>query len=95
MGYIRAEDVLPEEVMELIWQYVDGELIYIPIKGENRCWGSGTGIRDSLKQRNDSIYAGYLQGMPIRHLADRYCLSEKSIQRIIRSFINQKEEQIE
>lgn len=92
MGYIRAEDILPEEVIELIWQYVDGELLYIPRKGKKRCWGSRTGIRDSLRQRNDSIYAKYLQGMSIRQLANCYCLSEKSIQRIIRSYINQKEE---
>ena len=36
MGYVKAEDVLPEEVLELIRQYIDGELIYIPRKGEKR-----------------------------------------------------------
>ncbi|EOS43880.1 hypothetical protein C809_03738 [Lachnospiraceae bacterium MD335] len=29
MGYIRAEEILPVEVIELIQQYVDGENIYI------------------------------------------------------------------
>ncbi len=30
MGYIRAEEILPIEVIELIQQYVDGKNIYIP-----------------------------------------------------------------
>ena len=36
MGYIRAEEILPDEVIELIQQYVDGTNIYIPRKKENR-----------------------------------------------------------
>lgn len=91
MGYIRAEDVLPEEVIDLIWQYVDGELIYIPRKGKKRCWGAATGIRDSFRMRNESIYVKYQQGMPVQELADEYCLSEKSVQRIIRNHKKQKE----
>lgn len=85
MGYVKAEDILPEEVLELIWQYVDGELVYIPRKGEKRCWGSGTGIRENLKSRNENIYRKYLQGTSVYELAESYCLSEKSIQRIIKS----------
>ena len=91
MGYIRAEDVLPEEVLELIWQYIDGELVYIPRKGEKRCWGSGTGIRDHLNVRNENIYLKYTQGMSVHELADYYCLSEKSIQRIIQNLKKKKE----
>lgn len=40
MGYKRAEEILPVEVIELIQQYVDGASIYIPRKQENRQeWG--------------------------------------------------------
>ncbi len=91
MGYVKAEDVLPEEVLELIWQYIDGELLYVPRKGEKRCWGSGTGIRDSLQSRNDAIFRKYLHGMSVHELAEDYCLSEKSIQRIIRKYKIKKE----
>lgn len=91
MGYVKAEDVLPEEVLELIWQYIDGELVYVPRKGEKRCWGSGTGIRDSLRSRNDTIFRKHLQGMSVHELAEDYCLSEKSIQRIIRNYRIEKE----
>ena len=46
MGYIRAEKILPMEIIELIQQYVDGENIYIPRKSDNRQeWGAGTSIR--------------------------------------------------
>ena len=43
MRYIKAEDILPDEIVELIQQYVDGETIYIPRKAENRlAWGCRT-----------------------------------------------------
>ncbi len=29
MGYIKAEEILPVEIIELVQQYVDGESIYI------------------------------------------------------------------
>lgn len=32
MSYIKAENVLPRELIETIQQYVDGKLIYIPCK---------------------------------------------------------------
>lgn len=32
MSYIKAEEILPKELLETIQQYVDGQLIYIPCK---------------------------------------------------------------
>ena len=32
MSYIKEIDVLPEELLELIQNYIDGEYIYIPRK---------------------------------------------------------------
>ena len=87
MGYIRAEEILPIEVIELIQQYVDGESIYIPRKPSNRqAWGSGTQIRQELWQRDRQIYEDYQAGSRTEELARRYFLSEKSIQRILRNF---------
>ncbi len=84
MGYIKAEEILPVEVIQLIQQYVDGQNIYIPRKTENRLqWGSGTGIKKELHKRNQQIYNDYLAGDKVSVLAVRYYLSEKSIQRII------------
>ncbi len=85
MGYIRAEEILPIEVIELIQQYVDGENIYIPRKSSNRqAWGAGTQIRQELSLRDRQIYEEYLAGRRTEELACKYYLSEKSIQRILR-----------
>lgn len=32
MGYIKAKDVLPLEVIEQVQQYISGEVLYIPRK---------------------------------------------------------------
>ena len=85
MGYMRAEEILPVEIIELIQQYVDGQNIYIPRKSENRLeWGSGTEIKQELFMRNQQIYSEYLAGAQVRTLAEKYYLSVKSIQRILR-----------
>ncbi len=85
MGYRNAGDILPKEIIALIQQYVDGENIYIPRRSENRQkWGSQTRITQELSHRNKLIYEDYSMGMTTSELADKYCLSHKSIQRIVR-----------
>ena len=34
MKYIKATDVLPVEILEIIQEYIDGEYIYLPRKSE-------------------------------------------------------------
>lgn len=85
MGYRNAGEILPTEIIELIQQYVEGENLYIPRRTENRLkWGSRTRITQELSYRNQQIYADYRRGMTVFQLSCRYCLSCKSIQRIIR-----------
>lgn len=85
MGYKRAEEILPAEIIELIQQYIDGENIYIPRKAAHRqAWGAGTQIKQELFMRNRQIYEDYLAGSGIAELACKYYLSEKSIQRIVK-----------
>lgn len=85
MGYRRAEEILPSEVIELIQQYVDGENIYIPRKEKQRKeWGQNTRIREEIRIRNAGIYEAFLKGSSPRELSEAYFLSVKSIQRIIR-----------
>lgn len=84
MSYKKAQDVLPEEILKIIQEYIDGEYIYIPRKNENhKSWGEKSGIKDSLKIRNNEIYKKYLNGNSIDELSKEYYLSEKSIRRII------------
>lgn len=84
MGYIKAEDVLPEDVLALVQQYVDGEMLYIPRKGDKRGWGSRTHTRHELEIRNNQMYAEYQSGAAVSEIAEKYCLTKKSVQRIIR-----------
>lgn len=59
--------------------------IYIPKKSENRKhWGDNTDTKQFLVSRNCQICSDYQNGMSIKQLAEKYYLSEKSIQRIIK-----------
>lgn len=87
MSYKRADEVLPEEIIKLIQQYIDGECIYIPRQqGSRREWGSKTAAKINLAERDKCIYSDYKSGFTVLQLSERYFLSEKSIQRIIRKF---------
>ncbi|MBE5947494.1 MAG: hypothetical protein E7261_00545 [Lachnospiraceae bacterium] len=84
MSYVSAEDVLPKELIETIQQYVSGKSIYIPCK-EKEVWGSRTETKQYYKTRNREIYAKHRSGVTVKVLANEYSLSEKSIQRIVRT----------
>jgi len=84
MKYIKAQDVLPEKIVKIIQEYVDGEYLYVPRKIENlKHWGEKSGIKSSLKVRNREIYEKHTAGATINELAQKYYLSEKSIIKII------------
>lgn len=85
MSYKKAAHVLPEELLRKVQEYVDGEFIYILRASDNKKgWGETTTTRQELHERNEQIYAEYLAGQRMEALADKYFLSLKSIQRIIR-----------
>lgn len=84
MGYKKAIEVLPEELLALIQNYIDGEYLYIPKKEDNKkAWGENTKAAQITYQRNLEIYTKYQEGISASELANRYCLSIKSIQGII------------
>lgn len=84
MSYRRADQVLQEELLQLIQQYVDGDYLYIPRKESNRKkWGENTAVRKELEERNAVVYADFQCGISMEQLASKYFLSEKSIQRIV------------
>ncbi len=86
MSYRRADDVLPKNVLEILQMYVSGETIYVPQKEACReKWGSGTGVSERLRIRNEEIFVRYQSGISIKELAQSYYLTEKSIQRILRN----------
>lgn len=83
MSYIKAEDVLPKELIQTIQQYVDGKAIYIP-SIQKKPWGSETKTRSILLERNQAICDEFQTGTPVAELAKKFSISDKSIQRIIR-----------
>lgn len=90
MSYLRAEEILPKELLETIQQYVSGKTIYIPTK-EKQDWGSNTDTKQILDVRNREIFEQYTKGISVPVIAVKYSLSEKSIQRIIRKQKQQEE----
>ena len=85
MGYIKAVDVLPDELILEIQKYIDGEMLYIPRKCEEHSyWGEKSGMRQRLEKRNKKIFDEHISGKTVADLSREYYLSEKSIQRIIR-----------
>ncbi|MBS7009509.1 CD3324 family protein [Anaerostipes sp.] len=85
MSYKKATQILPAKLLKEVQKYAEGEYIYIPKCPENRhAWGAATETRQYLKRRNRQIYRDYLAGSPPGDLSERYFLSLKSIQRIIR-----------
>jgi Mor family transcriptional regulator len=84
MGYKKASEVLPKELVQLIQKYFDGDYLYIPRKrGNELAWGEKNGTRKALKDRDRSIYWNYINGVSKEQLATDYHLSIKSIERII------------
>lgn len=84
MGYIRAEEILPDEVIKTIQQYVDGASIYIPRKEDKKAgWGQINRAKEQIYARDRKIYEEHCQGAAVKELAERHYLSEKSIWRIL------------
>jgi Mor family transcriptional regulator len=85
MKYVNAQNVLPEELIKTIQEYMDGEFLYIPRKnGNEMAWGEISGAKESLNERNDRIFSSFKAGASIAELEQNYYLSEQSIRRIIR-----------
>ena len=86
MSYIKAKDILPEDLIRQIQQYADGVYIYIPRKpGTRHKWGQKTDYKSELHIRNDCIRRDYIQKISIAELSQKYHLSEKSIRRILQN----------
>lgn len=87
MSYTKAADVLPQELIDSIQHYIDGEYLYIPRKETNRkSWGENTKRKEETLLRNNEIYHRYSQGVTTCQLSQDFYLSQKSIQKIIAKY---------
>ena len=85
MRYLKAEDVLPAELLAQVQKYADGVYLYVPRRADHRqSWGNGTRYREELRQRDESIRYLNRQGVCAEELAERFHLSVKTIQRVLR-----------
>ena len=86
MKYKNAKNIFPDNILEELQKYVQGEYVYIPIKDKT----VNTNITEygrEVQKRDERIYTKSLEGLSNRKLSQKYCLSESSIRRII---INQR-----
>lgn len=86
MKYEKAQNILPQGIIQLIQKYTDGGYIYIPRKNENKkSWGENTETKRYLKVRDKEIFNKYSNGVIVKILSEEYFLTESSIRRIIRN----------
>ncbi|WJY27583.1 MULTISPECIES: CD3324 family protein [Sporosarcina] len=84
MNYVNAKKVLPEELLAAIQQHIQGETLYIPKqRGERLRWGTASGSRHTLDERNREIRRQFTEGERIGDLAAAYHLSADTIKKIV------------
>ncbi len=90
MKYKNAKDVLPEHLLLEIQKYIQGDLVYIPKTCERAEWGSKTGYREQINNRNLKIITMYKNGRSMEDIASEFFLSIESIKKILNKSSKQK-----
>lgn len=85
MKYENARDLLPEALLRQVQKYISGKVVYIPAREKKREWGTASGYREYLRERNREICGLFSAGESIGTLARQFHLSEESIKRIVYS----------
>lgn len=84
MKYKNAKQILPQELMDEVQKYIQGEYLYVPkADGSRKKWGSNTGYRKDLTLRNEKIRKAFKEGKTIDELMEHYCLSDSTIKKIV------------
>lgn len=84
MNYKNANEVIPQHLLTEIQKYVQGETIYIPKHPITRKkWGSKSGSRAAIDERNLQIRQAFSNGENVEQLAITYFLSIETIKKIV------------
>jgi len=84
MQYINANDILPENLLQQIQQYVSGSIIYIPQnQARRKNWGVSTNCKNRILERNSQIRERKQNGASIDELISEYHLSYDAIKSIL------------
>jgi Mor family transcriptional regulator len=84
MKYINATEILPKNLLNEIQKYIAGEILYIPQpEGPKSSWGSRTGSKQEIINRNKQIKFEKENGKTIEELMLKYNLSYDTIKKIV------------
>ncbi|SFA96446.1 CD3324 family protein [Clostridium frigidicarnis] len=84
MKYINATEILPKNLLNEIQKYIAGEILYIPQpEGHKNPWGSKTGSKQKIINRNKQIKFEKENGKTIEELMLKYNLSYDTIKKIV------------
>lgn len=83
MNYRNAEEIFPKELLQEIRRFMPEGYVYISASGERRPWGSMSGQRKQLQERNQKICEEYEHGRKVREIAKEQYLSERAVYKIL------------
>jgi hypothetical protein len=82
--YVKADEVLPTELLLELQKYVPSGLLYISTpKEKHKKWGEATGSRKIIANRNIQIKQRFKAGEGIEELSSSFYLSVESIKKIV------------
>ncbi|NBI30868.1 CD3324 family protein [Chengkuizengella marina] len=86
MKSVKANKVIPEKLLIELQKYVQGQTLYIPKAKKNyQKWGTLSGGRKAIDERNAILKNQFKKGRSINQLADEYYLSTETIKKIVYS----------
>jgi Mor family transcriptional regulator len=83
LKYINAAEVLPDNLLNEIQRYVNGEVLYIPSIKKEIKWGDKNGTRQFFESRNRAIKQKFQNGNTIEQLAQDYGLAYETVRKIV------------
>jgi len=84
MKYVKAQDLFPASLLAEMQKYIQGELVYIPKSPASyKKWGTNTGAKNIIAQRNETMVRAFRAGTTIPQLAELYSLAEDTIKKIV------------
>ncbi|MCL2773596.1 MAG: CD3324 family protein [Oscillospiraceae bacterium] len=89
MKCLKADNILPKDLLAAVQKYVQGGLLYIPKPKESRKkWGENSGYRSYVEERNNTMRMKFLTSNitnSIDNLADEYNLAVETVKKIVYS----------
>lgn len=86
MKYENADNIFPKELLKEIRQFMPEGYVYISPQNGRKEWGSLSGQKDELEERNTQIFDEYRSGKSVDAISKERYLSKSSIYRILKQF---------